>query len=39
MSIIKIIDEYNLEENKLFEDIPIWVFLGIITFGELVYYF
>lgn len=35
----EIVDKYDLDKDKLLEDIPIWVFLEIITFGELVNFY
>ena len=40
MSIIKkIFSKYDLDKNKRLENIPIWEFLEIVTFGELINFF
>ena len=35
----KIFSKYDLDKNKKIENIPIWEFLEIITFGELINFF
>ncbi len=35
----KIFSKYNIDENKKLENIPIWEFLEVITFGELVNFY
>lgn len=35
----KIFSKYNVDKNKKLENIPIWEFLEIITFGELINFF
>ena len=35
----KIFSKYDLDKNKKLENIPIWEFLEIITFGELINFF
>lgn len=35
----KIFSKYDIDENKRLENIPVWEFLEIITFGELINFF